>query len=287
MHARNPFCDQFDFVALAETHPRLNRYLRKTRTGSIIEFGDPKAVRELTCALLFKYFGLRLEIPLDSLCPPVPNRLDYILHIEDLLSESNPSLDATVRGIDIGTGASCIYPLLGCSRNPKWSFLALEIDERSIDFATQNVNRNSLQNCITVVKGSTQNPIISLPNDNQMYDFCMCNPPFYSDEEEMRVSRSIKQQAPLSLCMGSQNEMLQPGGEVAFVTSLIEESQILGCRITWYTSLVGFRENAQRLEALLHQKQIPVVRRAVYKQGRTSRSILTWSFRKEFCKSQN
>ncbi|EGF78177.1 hypothetical protein BATDEDRAFT_91032 [Batrachochytrium dendrobatidis JAM81] len=261
--------------------------LRKTRTGSIIEFGDPKAVRELTCALLFKYFGLRLEIPLDSLCPPVPNRLDYILHIEDLLSESNPSLDATVRGIDIGTGASCIYPLLGCSRNPKWSFLALEIDERSIDFATQNVNRNSLQNCITVVKGSTQKPIISLPNDNQMYDFCMCNPPFYSDEEEMRVSRSIKQQAPLSLCMGSQNEMLQPGGEVAFVTSLIEESQILGCRITWYTSLVGFRENAQRLEALLHQKQIPVVRRAVYKQGRTSRSILTWSFRKEFCKSQN
>ncbi|XJO77788.1 hypothetical protein BDV3_002324 [Batrachochytrium dendrobatidis] len=259
MHARNPFCDQFDFVALAETHPRLNRYLRKTRTGSIIEFGDPKAVRELTCALLFKYFGLRLEIPLDSLCPPVPNRLDYILHIEDLLSESNPSLDATVRGIDIGTGASCIYPLLGCSRNPKWSFLALEIDERSIDFATQNVNRNSLQNCITVVKGSTQNPIISLPNDNQMYDFCMCNPPFYSDEEEMRVSRSIKQQAPLSLCMGSQNEMLQPGGEVAFVTSLIEESQILGCRITWYTSLVGFRENAQRLEALLHQKQVLLI----------------------------
>ncbi|OAJ44470.1 hypothetical protein BDEG_27695 [Batrachochytrium dendrobatidis JEL423] len=104
--------------------------LRKTRTGSIIEFGDPKAVRELTCALLFKYFGLRLEIPLDSLCPPVPNRykpfnagyfdlpqpscikqrvqfivrLDYILHIEDLLSESNPSLDATIQYAEI-----CIF----------------------------------------------------------------------------------------------------------------------------------------------------------------------------------
>lgn len=54
----------------------------------------------------------------------VPNRHNYILWLKDLLDTSSynePGQKLT--GLDIGTGASCIYPLLGCVQRP-WSFIA-------------------------------------------------------------------------------------------------------------------------------------------------------------------
>ncbi|KND00386.1 hypothetical protein, variant [Spizellomyces punctatus DAOM BR117] len=103
MHERNPYSDRPDFGALAEKYQHLRPYIRKNKYGqSTIDFKDPKAVRELTYALLWVDFGLRLEIPLDTLCPPVPNRLDYVLLIQDLLAEdTSRSADAKIRGIDM------------------------------------------------------------------------------------------------------------------------------------------------------------------------------------------
>ena len=46
-----------------------------------------------------------------------------------------------------GTGASCIYPLLGTSLND-WKFLATEIDENAVRYARENVSRNGLHNKI-------------------------------------------------------------------------------------------------------------------------------------------
>lgn len=50
-----------------------------------LDFSDPAALRELTCAVLEKDFGLKVEIPLDKLIPAVPQRLNYVHWIEDLL----------------------------------------------------------------------------------------------------------------------------------------------------------------------------------------------------------
>lgn len=65
-------------------------------------------------------------IPDGQLCPTVPNRSNYIHWIEDLLlSDVIPKIDSNgdnVRGFDIGTGANCIYPLLGASLLG-WSFV--------------------------------------------------------------------------------------------------------------------------------------------------------------------
>lgn len=57
--------------------------------------------------------------------PQVPNRHNYILWLKDLLDTTVGNGDVTRKavGLDIGTGASCIYPLLGCSQRP-WSFIA-------------------------------------------------------------------------------------------------------------------------------------------------------------------
>ena len=48
----------------------------------------------------------------------------------------------------IGTGASCVYPLLGAKLNG-WRFLATEIDEEATQFACENVSRNGLCDKIT------------------------------------------------------------------------------------------------------------------------------------------
>jgi 23S rRNA A1618 N6-methylase RlmF len=39
-----------------------------------LDFSDPAAVQQLTKSLLERDFGLKLDLPDDRLCPPVPNR---------------------------------------------------------------------------------------------------------------------------------------------------------------------------------------------------------------------
>lgn len=54
----------------------------------------------------------------------VPNRHNYILWLKDLLdSTSYNEPGGRLSGLDIGTGASCIYPVLACAQRP-WSFIA-------------------------------------------------------------------------------------------------------------------------------------------------------------------
>ncbi len=138
----------------------------------------------LTRAILSEYFNLSLpSMPRGYLCPPIPNRLNYVLWIKELLyqmydcddeyfdkNQKGDELSFSTRaykGIDIGTGASCIYPLLLCSKyfnenksdvivhNNKmdhaWQFLGTDIDPLSIQHAQQNVEANQLQDKIKVV----------------------------------------------------------------------------------------------------------------------------------------
>lgn len=56
--------------------------------------------------------------------PKVPNRHNYILWLKELMDTTSYSEPGRKRtGIDIGTGASCIYPLLGATQRP-WYFIA-------------------------------------------------------------------------------------------------------------------------------------------------------------------
>ncbi|RHY96957.1 hypothetical protein DYB35_002475, partial [Aphanomyces astaci] len=107
---------------------------------------------ELTRALLHRDFGITTwHVPLNRLCPPLPNRLNYIHWIEDLILFSQSSYvsteDAPIWGVDIGTGASVIYPLLGHSLN-QWRFLATDIDAESIEYAAANLRSNHLEHVI-------------------------------------------------------------------------------------------------------------------------------------------
>lgn len=67
----------------------------------------------------------------------------------------------------------------------------------------------------------------------------MCNPPFYTSTADLLSSATAKSRPPHSACTGADVEMVTAGGEVAFVSRMIDESKILGERCQWYTSMLG------------------------------------------------
>ncbi|KAF9902450.1 hypothetical protein EC991_004867 [Linnemannia zychae] len=279
MHPNNPyFNNPPDFVALAELYPSLSPFVTRKGTAAIgiINFQNPIALRELTYCLLRKDFSIDLDIPIDSLCPPIPNRLNYICWIEDLLDNDSTK---DVRGIDIGTGASCIYPLLGCSRNKTWKMVATDIDSRSISFADANVKRNHFAAAIKVTRNSTTDifPEFLFEDPEIRYDFCMCNPPFYKDDQDIQDSLVAKEDGPSGICKGTANEMITAGGETQFVKQMVDESIIHEQRIRWYTSMLGRRTSVDTIISYLKEKKILNYTLTTFRQGRTSRWAIAWS----------
>ncbi|ORX56176.1 hypothetical protein DM01DRAFT_1334670 [Hesseltinella vesiculosa] len=236
------------------------------------------AVKELTICLLKRDFDLNVQLPLTRLIPPIPNRLNYILWIEDLLMETMPDVDSRpVHGIDIGVGASCIYPLLGCRSNPNWHFLGTEIDEESLHCAQANVMANQLDNRITLVLNNDSFRIFVLPV-NTTYDFCMCNPPFYASMKELEEGLRNKELEPSAVCTGSNSELITDGGEFAFIKRMILESVRYRDRIHWYTSMMGLKRTIRPITQVLKEHKINNYVVTEFCQGRTKRWGIAWSF---------
>ncbi|KAL5340372.1 hypothetical protein BJX70DRAFT_361565 [Aspergillus crustosus] len=242
--ARNLYKDGVDFTTLALQSPDFARYLKPNNQ---LDFTDPNAVRQLTVSLLQRDFGLKVDIPEARLCPPVPNRLNYILWIQDLLDTTGDGYediydpDRATTGLDIGTGCCSIYPLLGAKLRPNWHFIASDIDDENIRTSTRVISENGLESRIRIVRTSPNDTLIPLNKDLgvERFDFTMCNPPFYSSQSEMIASAEEKDRPPFSACTGAEVEMVTEGGEVSFVSRMIDESLQLREKVQWYTSMLG------------------------------------------------
>ena len=147
MHKNNIHKSGYDFSKLCNVYPQLKPFVfintYKTQT---IDFANPEAVKCLNTALLFAHYNIKYwEFTDDNLCPPIPGRVEYIHHINQLLKTSE--LDTNITVLDIGAGATCIYPLLG-HQVYGWNFIATDCDETSIQQAQKNINENGLTNKI-------------------------------------------------------------------------------------------------------------------------------------------
>ncbi|KAM4742362.1 RNA N(6)-adenosine-methyltransferase mettl16 isoform 2-T4 [Anableps anableps] len=279
MHPRNRYKDKPpDFAYLASKYPDFQQHVHTSLTGRpIVNFKEPEAVRALTCTLLKEDFGLTIEIPLERLIPTVPLRLNYIHWVEDLIDgQKQPR-----RGIDIGTGASCIYPLLGATMNG-WYFLATEVDDICFDYAKKNVEQNNLSDLVKVVKVPQKTLLMdALKEETEIiYDFCMCNPPFFANQLEAKGvnSRNSRRPPPSSVNTGGVTEIMAEGGELEFVKRIIHDSLQLKKRLRWYSCMLGKKCSLAPLKEELRKQGVPKVTHTEFCQGRTMRWALAWSF---------
>ncbi len=72
----------------------------------------------------------------------------------------------------------------------------------------------------------------ALASPSETFTFTMCNPPFFSSMAEAGAN-------PNTACGGTADEMVCPGGELAFVRRMVQDSVQLGARVHWYTTMVG------------------------------------------------
>ena len=110
-------------------------------------------------------------------------------------------------------------------------------------------------------------------------DFVMTNPPFYESEDEMFKSAAKKSRPPLSACTGAPIEMVCEGGEVAFVTRILDESLRLRDRVQWYTSMFGMVSSLETMVEKLRERGVDNYAVTEFIQGKkTRRWALAWSF---------
>ncbi|KAF7239169.1 RNA N6-adenosine-methyltransferase METTL16 [Varanus komodoensis] len=284
MHARNRYKDKPpDFAYLASKYPEFKKHVQINLSGRVsVNFKDPEAVRALTCTLLKEDFGLQIDIPLERLIPTVPLRLNYIHWVEDLIAQQDAATKGSVIcGIDIGTGASCIYPLLGATLNG-WYFIATEVDDVCFSYAKKNVEQNNLSDLIKVVKVPQKTLLLdALEEESEViYDFCMCNPPFFANQLEAKGvnSRNPRRPPPSSVNTGGITEIMAEGGELEFVKRIIHDSLQLKKRLRWYSCMLGKKCSLAPLKEELRIHRVPKVTYTEFCQGRTMRWALAWSF---------
>ncbi|XP_067138309.1 U6 small nuclear RNA (adenine-(43)-N(6))-methyltransferase [Centruroides vittatus] len=281
MHPRNIYRNPPNFKELSIRYPEFRQFAIQDLAGKIrIDFKDPNALRMLTTILLKNDFQLSIEIPPDHLIPTLPQRLNYILWIEDLL-ESFPKQKDDITGIDIGTGACCIYPLLGCKMK-SWKFLATEINEESFDWAIKNINANNMQNQIKVIKVNPNNILQDvISNEETCFDFTMCNPPFFNDQNDnmsVKKSRTPRRSLPKSINTPSETEKSTEGGEIEFIKKMIDESVLLKEKVRIFTTMIGKKQSFQVIKSELKNRNIIQFITCEFCQGNTMRWGIAWTF---------
>lgn len=105
--------------------------------------------------------------------------------------------------------------------------------------------------------------------DDKIYDFSMCNPPFFeSDGDDERIAKALP---PRNAPSGSENELKTIGGEIAFVTRMIEESIDLRNQIKIYTTMIGRKTDLFSLKKLIRSRNIKNMTWTEFCQGYTTR----------------
>lgn len=288
VHPNNRHANGYNISALCQTVPALSPFVTQTPAGKAsIDFANSEAVRLLNAALLEHDYGVQgFTLPRSSLCPPVPGRADYLHYLNDYLATlvSNPK-GKTVNAIDIGTGASAIYPILGHALF-NWQWVATDISQRSLNNVKRILAPNpNLVGAIRIRHQSNPSAYFAdVIKKGESFDVTVCNPPFFKSEQDaaaanQRKTRNLGTQEGLNFG-GKHNELWCEGGEIAFIIGMIEESKRYLGQVSCFTSLVSKQKSLAPIERQLkkHKAKYDIVEMGI---GQKVSRFIAWRWKSE------
>ncbi len=298
LHPKNIHKSGYDFVKLGKEYPALEEYVFVNQhETTTIDFSKPKAVKALNTALLRTYYNIKFWIFSDkNLTPPIPGRVDYLHYLNDLLMSS--SLKNPIKILDIGTGASCIYPILG-NAVYKWKFVATETETYSLKSAKNIILKNQLSKDIELRIQPDKSLIFKgIVKDGELFHASICNPPFYASAEEASKANETKSKGlnlsslkrnptqtsdaknvkPIRNFSGTNEEIWYKGGEKAFLHNYLYESSLLKTSCFWFTTLVSNKKNLKSMYTSLEKLGAIEIKTIPMHHGNKISRIVAWTF---------
>lgn len=292
LHPRNKNKNKYDLKALTKISRDLKSFIQPNKYGmESIDFSDARAVKSLNTAILNHYYGIKFwNFPAQNLTPPIPGRADYIHHIADLLAEGNSATVPTgdqITCLDIGVGASCIYPIIGVIEYG-WNFIGADVDPKSIASSENIIKENpSLKGKIECrLQTNPKNIFFGIMEKDEKIDITICNPPFHSSKEEALkgTRRKVKNltgkntKSPQLNFAGVSNELIFKGGEYVFIHNMIKESKAFAKNVTWFTTLVSKQSNLKGLHNALIKVGAKEVKEIPMGTGNKITRVLAWRY---------
>jgi len=292
LHPRNKNRERYDFKQLIDCCPDLAQFVTlNIYNDESIDFADPEAVKTLNKALLqFNYGIVGWDIPENYLCPPIPGRADYIHHMADFLCRNNYGKIPTgpkIKCLDIGMGASCIYPIIGV-KEYDWSFIGSDIDPIAIESANHIIVSNPS------LHGKVECKLQTNPKDffygiirrDELIDLSICNPPFHASVQEAQSGtlrkinnlNSEKTTEPILNFGGQNHELWCDGGEEKFVRNMILQSKKFSSNCFCFSTLISKESNLKGVYRTLEQAEAIGVETIHMGQGNKISRIVTWTF---------
>ncbi|MBN2236360.1 MAG: 23S rRNA (adenine(1618)-N(6))-methyltransferase RlmF [Bacteroidales bacterium] len=295
LHRRSKHRERYDFKQLIESYPELSPFVTTNAYGDeSVDFFDPKAVKALNIALLKHYYSIDYwDIPEHYLVPPIPGRADYIHHIADVLSSKTfgkiPQGDS-VKCLDIGVGANCIYPIIG-TKEYDWNFVGTEIDPAALNSAKHIIeaNPNLNQKVELRLQAKSDDVFFGVINLEERFDISMCNPPFHASQKEaeavsLRKLSNLTHQKVTEKTLnfgGRSNELWCDGGEEKFIKNMIRESKYYAQTCLWFSTLVSKQSSLKNAYQALKKAEAVEVKTIPMGQGNKSSRIVAWTFLSE------
>jgi len=292
LHKRNKHRERYDFKQLTASCPELAPFVKLNKyDDESIDFSNPQAVKTLNKALLGHFYNIEnWDIPENYLCPPIPGRADYIHHISDILCASNYGKfpkGEKLTCLDIGTGANCVYPLIG-QKEYGWNFIGTDIDPVAIENGNKILMQNpGLKGKIELrLQNNSKDFFYGILQKDEQIDLSVCNPPFHASLAEaqavnIRKVSNLKQQKvsrPELNFGGQNNELWCEGGEERFVREMIRESKKFADSCFWFSTLISKQVNLKMAQVALEKVEAVEVRTIPMGQGNKMSRILAWTF---------
>ena len=297
LHPRNRHRGRYDFAQLSQALPALRNFVIVNPFDTkqlTIDFANPAAVKALNAALLKVFYQVESwSIPSGYLCPPIPSRADYLHHVADLLAADRHGKiprGPDIRGLDIGVGANCIYPLIG-HREYGWRFVGSDTDPRALRAAQQIVDANAgLAAAIEFrLQAAPRKIFAGILEPDDRFNFVLCNPPFHASARAaeagaVRKWRNLgkagnRESNPKLNFGGQAAELWCEGGEVGFVSRMVAESATLRAQALWFSALVSREDNLPQVYSALKEVGASRVETIDMAPGQKKSRIVAWKFR--------